>query len=240
MGRLLIVGFLVGLGCWGQDAVPNTQQTPAAQDQAQPAAPKDQTVTIPAGTRIPLSLASPITNKAARPGAPVRATTGFPVTVGTQLAIPVGAYVDGVIDHITKGSSSGPSLQMHFTRLIYPNGYTVTLDGANVQARLLEPNAAPSSETAALQENGGATMAFAGQQSPPAPPPLPHSGPNTGLIVGGLVGTAAIGILAVVLLGHHHAGNALLFDTGWQFDMVLQSPVMIDMGSAGINGAGTQ
>jgi hypothetical protein len=55
-----------------------------------------------------------------------------------------------------------------------------------------------------------------------------------------MVGTAAIAVLAIVLTGHHRAGNALLFDTGWQFDMVLQNPLVIDLGSAGITGAGGQ
>ena len=83
-----------------------------------PAVSEKQTITIPVGTRIPLALASPITSKA-RPGDAVRAVTGFPVTVGTQLAIPVGTYVEGVIDKVTKGGRSGPSLQMHFTRILF-------------------------------------------------------------------------------------------------------------------------
>lgn len=232
MRRLIIIALLASIAC-------QAQQTPASQDQAQlPPPPMEQTIVLPAGTRIPLSLASPITSKAARPGAPVRATTGFPVAVGTQLAIPTGAYVEGVIDQVTKKSRSGPSLQIHFTRLIYPNGYAVMLDGTNVQAKAREENSnAPQS--AALSETGGATLAFAGQQSPPPLPPLPHSGPSAGLIVGGVVGATAVAVLAFVF-GHHRADNALLFDTGWQFDMVLQNPLVIDLGRSGVNGAGGQ
>lgn len=236
MRRLVSIAFLASMACLAQ-------QLPASQDQSQQPPPaKEQIVAIPAGTRIPLSLASPITDKAARPGEPVRATTGFPVTVGTQVVIPTGAYVYGVIDHVTKNGRSGPSLQMHFTRLIYPSGYTVMLDGTNVQAKTDEENSnAP--QLAALSQTGVTTLAFAGQQSPPPLPPLPplpHSGPNTGLIVGGVLGTVAVATLAIVLTGHHRAGNALLFDTGWQFDMVLQNPLVIDLGSARINGAGGQ
>jgi type IV secretion system protein VirB10 len=232
MRRLVIIAFLASMACLAQ-------QSPAPQDQSQQPPPgKGQAVIIPAGTRIPLALASPITNKGAKPGAPVRATTGFPVTVGTQVAIPTGAYVQGVIDHVKK-SGSGGSLQMHFTRLIYPNGYTVMLDGTNVQAKADE-GGSNTAQSAALAQTGVPTLGFAAQQSPPPLPPLPHSGPNTGLIVGGMVGTAAIAVLAIVLTGHHRAGNALLFDTGWQFDMVLQNPLVIDLGSAGITGAGGQ
>jgi hypothetical protein len=236
MRRLLIAGFLISLGsittsCWGQD--PASPQAPAPQDQAQTPAEKNQTVTVAAGTRIPLSLTGPITNKAARPGAPVRAVTGFPVTVGTQLAIPAGAYLDGVIDHVDKRGRYGPTVQMHFTRLIFPNGYTVPLDGKNLQAKVLSTDPAP--EASILQTTGGPAMSFAGQQTLPPLPPLPHSGPSTGLIVGGLVGTAAVGILALVFAGHHR-GNAVLFDSGWQFDMALQTPLVIDLGSAAISG----
>lgn len=235
MRRLLIAGFLISLGsittsCWGQD--PTSPQTPAPQDQAQTPAQKNQTVTVAAGTRIPLSLASPITNKAARPGAPVRAVTGFPVTVGTQLAIPAGAYVDGVIDHVNKGGRSGPTVQMHFTRLIFPSGYTVPLDGKTLQARVRSTDPAP--EASMPQTTDGPAMAFAGQQAPPLPP-LPHSGPSTGIIVGGVVGTVAVGVLALVFAGHHR-GNSVLFDSGWQFDIALQTPLVIDLGSAAISG----
>lgn len=237
MRRLLIAAFLISVGsvttsCWGQD--PASPQTPAAQDQAQTPAEKNQTVTVAAGTRIPLSLSSPITNKGARPGAPVRAVTGFPVAVGTQLAIPAGAYVDGVIDNVNKHGRSGPTLQMHFTRLIFPSGYAVLLDGKNLQAKVLSSDPAP--EASMLQTTDGRAMAFAGQQTPPPLPPLPHSGPNTGLIVGGVVVTAAVGILALVFAGHHR-GNGVLFDSGWQFDMALQTPLVIDLGSAAISGA---
>ena len=234
MRRLLIAAFLISLGsvttsCWGQD--PALPQTPAPQDQAQTPAEKNQTVTVAAGTRIALSLASPITNKGARAGAPVRAVTGFPVTVGTQLAIPVGAYVEGVIEHVNK--RSGPTIEMHFTRLIFPSGYAVPLDGKNLLAKALSTD--PTSEAGILPITDGPEMAFAGQQTPPPLPPLPHSGPHTGLIVGGVVATAAVGILAIVFAGHHR-GNGVLFDSGWQFDMVLQAPLAIDLGSASISG----
>lgn len=237
MRKLLIAAFLISLGsittsCWGHD--PASPQTPVPQDQAQTPAEKNQTVTVAAGTRIPLSLSSPITNKGARPGAPVRAVTGFPVAVGTQLAIPPGAYVDGVIDQVNKSGRSGPTVEMHFTRLIFPNGYTVSLDGKNLQAKVLSTDPAP--EASILQTTDGPVMAFAGQQTPPPLPPLPHSGPSTGLIVGGVVATAAVGILAFVFAGHHR-GNGVLFDSGWQFDIALQTPLVIDLGSAAINGA---
>jgi hypothetical protein len=41
------------------------------------------------------------------------------------------------------------------------------------------------------------------------------------------VGSAAVTILAVVF-GHRHRYDNALFDSGWQFEMVLQSPLLLD------------
>jgi hypothetical protein len=185
-------------------------------------------ITIPAGTRIPLMLASPISAKA-HAGDAVRATTGFPVTVGTQLAIPVGSYVEGAIDKVIKSGLSGPSVKMHFTRLLYSNGYSVAMQGANTQAQLAIPNS-PAGERAASGSENGALYAVGGQSTGqlPAVQPLPS---HMGLVVGlGVAGAAAV--IAVALLGHYHrAGSSVLFDTGWQFEMVLESPLLVDAAS---------
>ena len=179
--------------------------------------PAKQTITISAGTRIPLVLASPITNKSARPGNAIRAVTGFPVTVGTQLAIPVGTHVEGVIDKVTKGRRPGPSLRIHLTRILFPNGYSVAVDGINTQANAVSPGAGfPGPSALAAQQSQGL-------------PPLPNSGTHIGPIVGA-AGAAVAGIVAIVLLSHH-PGGGVFFDTGWQFEMVLQSPLTLDAAS---------
>jgi hypothetical protein len=36
-------------------------------------------------------------------------------------------------------------------------------------------------------------------------------------------------MVAVAVLEHYHRGNSgVLFDTGWQFEMVLETPVTVD------------
>jgi hypothetical protein len=149
------------------------------------------------------------------------------VTVGTQLAIPVGTYVEGVIDKVTKGGRSGPSLQMHFTRLLYANGYSVAVDGANTQAKALSPKSS-SPEPTAFASESGSNFALPAQQSAGSPavqPPASHMGAVVGLAVGGAVAV----IVTFVLMTHHQGGgNTLLFDTGWQFEMVLESPLSVD------------
>ena len=81
------------------------------------------------------------------------------MTVGTQLAIPAGAYVEGVIDRVTKRGRSGPSLRMHFTRVLYANGYSVAMDGANTQAKALNSGSS-FPETNALAGGNGAEYAL--------------------------------------------------------------------------------
>jgi hypothetical protein len=231
---LFLVALLAASTCWAQEPLSNPQQT-LSQDQAlSPESAEDHTIVIPAGTRIPLSLASPIAAKSARSGYAVRAVTGFPVTVGTQLAIPVGAYVEGVIDQVTKGGSSGRSLQMHFTRILYANGYSVPVDGANAVARALGPDS--NSPEIAILSNAdasasGSNYALAAPQLPGQPPMQPP-GPHFGAAIGAGIAAMAAGIVVAVLLARHGGGgNGILFDTGWQFEMVLKSPVSINAAS---------
>jgi hypothetical protein len=235
---LFLVALLTASTCWAQELLSNLQQS-LSQDQAlAPESTQDPAIVIPVGTRIPLSLASPIAAKSARPGYAVRAVTGFPVTVGTQLAIPVGAYVEGVIDKVTKGGSSGRSLQMHFTRILYANGYSVTVDGANAVARALSPDSnSPEIATFSIADASlrGSTYAPAAQQlpgQPPMQPPTQPLGPHFGAAIAAGVAAMAAGIVVAVLLARHGGGgNGILFDTGWQFEMVLKSPVSVNAAS---------
>ncbi len=229
---LILAIVLVISTCPAQEPVPNPQQAPP-QTQAPPMTSPAQTIVVPEGTRVPATLSSPITIKAARRGTAVRAATAFPVTVGTQVVIPVGTYMEGVIDKVTRGSS-GVSLHIHFTRIVYANGYTVDVDGINADAKAIRPGfdrGSNSLEPAAFATENAPHLVLVAQQSP-QPPPLPHSGPSTGTVIGIGVGFAAVGIIAAVLSIHHlHASNGVLFDTGWQFEMVLQSPLSLNAAS---------
>jgi hypothetical protein len=242
MRLIAMAGLLIASGCWAQEPTPSSQQSPAqVQEPAAPPAQKEPLI-VPAGTRIPLTLANPIRTKTARPGDSVRAATAFPVTVGTEEMIPPGTFVEGSLERVIKKDASGqPALQVHFTRIVFANGYAVALDGAMVQARAVTPgNSSPevsasTGQTVASNETGtglgnalGGGMGF--QQQPPTPtlPPLPPlPGPHYGPIIGAAVGSAAVGVLLAVFAHRHRYDNAL-FDAGWQFEMVLQSPLFLD------------
>ena len=228
MLMLGFAGLLIAPLLAAQEPASNPQPPPSLVRSEAPATSQIRTITISAGTRIPLALAGPISSKS-HPGDSVRAVTGFPVTVGTQLAIPVGTYVQGVIDKVTKGGRTGPTLKMHFTQLLYPNGYSVDMEGASVQAKAHRPNSS-SAETAALATPSASYSSLAAPSSPQTPTlqvPTPHTGAIVGVAIAGAAATAAL-----LILGHYHRGGSIvLFDTGWQFEMVLESPLSVDAAS---------
>ncbi|MBV9340087.1 MAG: hypothetical protein JO159_04260, partial [Acidobacteria bacterium] len=89
-------------------------------------------LTIPAGTKLPVSLRNAISTKSSHQGDPVYAQTTFPVVVDEHIVVPAGTYVQGKISSIKPaGRLKGRAeVLMHFTTLIYPSGYTVMLPGA--------------------------------------------------------------------------------------------------------------
>ncbi len=118
-----------------QDAPHLTPRTTtASQAQPQPEAdpPAAQGLTVPAGTKIPLTLKQGVNTKNARPGDPVYAQTAFPITRNDQILIPAGTFVQGEVRRVVRpGRVKGRAeLQMSFTSMIFPNGYTVMLPGA--------------------------------------------------------------------------------------------------------------
>ncbi len=192
---------------------------------AVPSAPQIGTITIPAGTRIQLALAGTISSKS-RPGDPVRAVNGFPVTVGKQLAVPVGTYVEGVLDKVAKGGRSGPILKMHFTRLDYVNGYSVDMEGANVQADAHSPTQGPT-QAMGLAGPSGSNNSFAGSTLPQ--PTLQAPASHIGTAIGIGIAATAAGIAIPLILIHRGGGSGgVLLEAGWQFEMVLESPVSVD------------
>jgi hypothetical protein len=222
---------------------------------AAPAAAAPGTIDVPVGTKIQLNLVTQIMSKSTKPGDTVRAVVAFPVTVGSQMAIPAGTYVEGQL--ISAGGNSGakarygankaasPALQIHFTKLVYANGYTVPLDAqeaASVKA-VAEASgtemASADEELMTMREHGpdGGAAFPEGQfgspfPTPPALPPLPdqHPGPNPVAITLGAIGGFVLITLGAVLLAKHSAKSvdAVLYDAGFQFSMLLTSPLKLD------------
>jgi hypothetical protein len=104
---------------------PSDSPSQSALDRTSPAS----TITVPAGTKIVLALTSPLWAKSAKPGDAIYSSAAFPVAINNEIAIPPGTYVQGQIDSLTRPGwrSTRASFQMHFTKLIFANGYTVEL-----------------------------------------------------------------------------------------------------------------
>lgn len=207
-----------------------------------PAAPASQTITVPAGTVVPLTLVSPINSKLTKVGDAVRAMVAFPITAGDQVAIPAGTYVEGTITSLTsQAKTHQQDVQIHFTRLLYANRYAAMLDATNTQAAVEIPGTSPP-VVADNNDAVGRGTAFPGSaafQSTPTFPTLPpltpltpqNVGPPKGAIIGGVLGGfTALVVAAILLARHNNTSDAdyVLFDAGWQFQMTLQSPLEVD------------
>jgi hypothetical protein len=104
----------------------------------------DKLLAVPAETKVSLALTGPVWSQSAKPGDSLYAVTIFPVAIDNQMAIPPGTYLQGIIDTITRPSwlSNHAEFQMHFTRMIFANGYTVELEangGPAATATSFEP-----------------------------------------------------------------------------------------------------
>ena len=115
---------------------------------------------------------------------------------------------------------------------MFSNGYSVALNGENTQALVLPlDNNVPANELAELTplRLPGSRFAMGGGQEPTLPP-LPQVGPNPAVIGGAIGGGFAALVVLMLVLAHHRVSNTdfLLYDAGWQFQMILDSPLTLD------------
>lgn len=191
------------------------------------------TLVVPAGTTLALTLMTPIQSQATKVGTTVRAVVAFPVTIGAQVAIPAGTYVEGLVNAVDQ---HGPSVKIHFTRMLFANGYSVPLDALNTHAQVEWPGVGGDAGPQRVGELAWGAAPPAGwaqnaETSPTNPtlPPLPQVGPSKGAIIGAsLGGVAAVVLVTVLTTRHRGSGNHVLFDNGWQFQMVLDTPLTLD------------
>jgi hypothetical protein len=194
-----------------------------AQEPAPPAAGQP-VITVPAGTKVALRLASPLGTKTAQTGDAVHAEAAFPVTVSNTVAIPPGTYLEGVIDQVTRrGRHAG--FTMHFTHMVFSNGYTASLSAtADTRAGLLRTGD-PVAATPA--DSNVPTGGMALQSAPQPTLSQPHRpGPDIGVVVGLTAASAAVGIAIIAILAHRGADRYL--PAGWRFELALSNPLSLD------------
>jgi hypothetical protein len=185
-----------------------------------------KTMTIPAGTKVPLALKQAISTKSAKEGDPVYAETTFPFVVDNRIIIPAGTYVQGRISHVRRpGRVKGRAeLLMHFTSMIYPSGYTVVLPGSVENM--------PGAANTSMRDSKG-TIRQDGEKGKDIGKVA--STASTGAIIGGVTnggkgaaigaaGGSAVG-LAIALLSR---GSDVRLEPGTSVEMVIQREVTLD------------
>jgi hypothetical protein len=210
-------------------------QQPATPESKQDSAPALTTgdhasvkaMALPAGTQIPLKLRQAISTKSAKPGDAVYAETVFPVVLNDRIMIPTGTYVQGRITEVRRpGRVKGRAeILMHFTSLIFPNGYTAILpgsvhnmpgsEGQHVKGEegtvQQNPDTGKDAGTVAKTAGAGAGIGgLAGQSVKDA-------------AIGGGIGAAA-GLIATLVT----RGPDVMLPEGTSVQMVLQRPLVLD------------
>jgi hypothetical protein len=208
-----------------QQALP--PETPAPPHSDAPTS-SDTSYTVPAGTKVLLSLKSGVNTKTARPGDGVYLVSTFPVIVGSHVLIPTGVYVQGVVDKVERpGRVKGRAkLLMHFTTMIFPNGQVVGIpgtvdnlpgsggptvkgeEGTIEQASNKGKDAGNIAKGGAIGASGGAIGGAAAGR------------PLAGAAVGGLAGVAG-GVVYTLLT----RGDDVVIPEGTSLEMVMQRPL---------------
>jgi hypothetical protein len=213
-----LVVLLAGVAVAQSTAVPDRAVTSSA--------PEKPTLTIPAGTMVPLSLKQAISTKTAKDGDPVYAETAFPFVVNERVVIPAGTYIQGKIERAQRGGhvKGRAELLIHFTSMIYPNGYTVMLGGSVENTPGTEKTSMKDSEGTIQQDSDAAKKAkeaAGGATTGPVIGAVTNGGKGAG-IGAGIGGVAG---LAVAMLSR---GADVRLEPGTSIEMEIQREVTVD------------
>ena len=159
--------LLATLSACAQEPQTSPQQTPI--DQSQTAG---TTVTLPAGTRLALVLTHPVQSRVLHRGDDIYAQITSPVNSGSEMVIPPGTFVQGIIAKLDNKDGRG-EVHLQSMSITFPDGYVAPVSG---------PITLESSPGYAIKDPGGrrAVAAFA----------LPAAGAGLGALIGHSVGKA--------------------------------------------------
>jgi len=218
---------------WGAIAAaqaPEGPQTdapaPATTPVSSPAKPvsSGETILVPTGTRIGVTLENGISTATAKPGDSVYFRTSFPITINNKVVVPVGTYMRGEVTESKRpGHVKGKGeLRIRLFTMVFPNGYTVDMnaephssDAANVntdsEGKMTGPGGKGKDATtiATTTATGAGIGAIAGG----------GKGAGIGAGIGGVVG------LAAVLLSR---GPDAQLPKGSSMDLMLEHDLQLD------------
>src|ERR1700679_492801 len=228
-GKFAVVGLLAGMA-----AVQGLGRTTAAPPSATPAPAAQtpsQTFTVPAGTKVLLSLKSGINTKTAQQGDGVYLVSSFPVVGSSRIMIPVGVYVQGVVDHVVRpGRVKGRAqIDLHFTTMIFPNGSVVEVPGVL--------NSLPGSDGPKVKDSEG-TVEQRGKKGRDVGNILKGAaigaggggpgGASQGDVAKGVGYGSLAGAAAGTIYTLFTRGNDIVIPTGTSGEMVLQRPLVLE------------
>jgi type IV secretion system protein VirB10 len=208
----------------GPQPDPPNPATRAALAPAPRASSNGQTITVPAGTRIGVTLENGISTYSAKPGDSVYFRTSFPITSNNKVVVPVGSYLRGEVTESKRpGHVKGKGqLRIRLNTLILPNGYTVDLNA--------EPHSTDSAKTRTDSE-GKITGPGGRGKNAETVATTTVTGAGIGAIAGGAKG-AGIGAgiggvagLAAVLLSR---GPEAQLPRGSSMDLVLERDLQLE------------
>ena len=252
MAQAAAAGFLAVVSCAGWAQAPEQPPPPAAPasagtstsvpdatpapaqaavpdngSAAEPASPPRKVYTVPAGTKVLLTLRSAINTRSAKAGDGVYLVSSFPVVVGNRVMIPSGVYVQGVVDRVERaGHVKGKAqLDMHFTSIIFPNGTVVEIPGLVDSLPGARKQQVKDGGEGTIEQDGDKTrnMGKVAEVSVPTGGTvgtisgLPSGHPLAGGIAGIGAGLATAGIVSLFT-----RGADVNIEPGTQIEMVLQ------------------
>ena len=233
--RLVLAILLAVAVAAAQEEASSSQEQPAAKAAAPPAkaaeAPDEDeaapaAVVVPAGTKVPLVLKHAVSTKNAQVGDNLYLESTFPVVQDNRMVIPPGTYVQGVVAAVKRpGRIRGRAeLLVHFTTMIFPNGYTVSFPGAldNV----------PGSDTQKVKDREGTIQADSQKGKDIA---TVAGTTATGTLIGAAAGGgkgagigAGIGGATGLVIAMLTRGNDVRLEAGTGVEMVLERPLVLE------------
>lgn len=186
---------------------PSSQRSYSSAPPAAAAVP--QVITIPAGTRIRITLAQTLTSKSSQTGDPFSGTLADPITVGGQTLIRAGAAASGTVtDAKSMGRFKGQAVLAVRLDSIRANGRTYPVQTSQVE----RVESGKGKRTAIITGGGAGLGAIIGGLA----------GGGKGALIGGLLGAGAGGA------GSAFTGNKdLVLPAESVLTFVLQSPVTV-------------
>lgn len=247
--RILLTILLLGCSAWGQTVnaptaaagVPQPNLAPQSKPSNTVTSAPHDTITIPAGAKIPLSLQQAISTKNAKEGDPVYASTVFPFVMNDHILVPAGTYVQGKISHTERaGHGKGRAeILIHFTTLIFPTGYTIMLPASLENTPGADDHSVKDKEGTIQQDkNTGSKIEEAAKDAAVAG----TAGTIAGAAAGGLNGVrygGLAGLGAGVAWALLKRGPDVKLEVGTSIEMEIQRDITVDASRIQVAKAGS-